>query len=219
MENKERRGSKASQGNKNKPAKLVRIEKQVIWLLVILGIVVLVSVAAYYLMKPKADYFEYGSFKVYKKTLEGTTVDYYYIPFNTVNGALNQIAIRNDPRTLGDVGFNVSEELWRGISKLWVSSDPNISYAPIPAGEIGRFGIAIGLDTSYAFSKNAGSYYQMNCDNATSDVRVIDIRTGNETLVYSEGYCMIIEGKDDVEMSRAADKLAVTWLERLVLSK
>ena len=219
MESKEIQGNEKRQGNKKKPSKFSRVEKQVIWLLIILVIVVLVSVAAYYLMKPKPDYFEYGSFKVYKKMLEGTSVDYYYIPFKTADGKLNQIAIRNDPRTLGNISFDVSEELWGGISKMWVSSDPNVSYAPIPAGEIGRFAIAIGLDTSYAFSKNAGTYYQMSCDNATSEIRVVDIRVGNETKVYSEGYCIIIEGKDDVEMSKAADRLAMTWLERLVLSK
>jgi len=202
---------------KKKAQKFSKIEKQVMWLLAVLAIVVLISVAAYYLMKPKSPYFEYGPFEVYKKRLEGTSVDYYYIPFKMIDGPLNQIAIRNDPRELGDISLNVSEELWRGISKVWVSSDPNLSYAPIPAGEIGRFTIAIGLDTSYAFSEDAGSYYQMSCENATENIRVVELRVGDETKVYSEVNCIIIEGKDDVELSRAADKLAVTWLERLVI--
>lgn len=205
--------------NKKKSSKFSKIEKQVLAVLAILALIVLISIGAYYAMKPKPAYFEYAPFKVYKKMLEGTSVNYYYIPFTNADGLMNQVAFRNDPRTLDDVSLNVSEELWRGISQVWVSTDPNVSYASIPAGEIGRLSIAIGLNTSYAFSKNAGSYYSMNCDNATSEIRVIDIRVGDVAKVYSEGHCMIIEGKDDVEQSRAADKLAVTWLERLVVSK
>jgi len=205
--------------DKKKTSKFSKVERQVLVVLAVLGLVVLISIGAYYLMKPKPAYFEYGPFKVYPRGLAGTSLTYYYIPFKNTAGLLNQVAFRNDPRTLEDINLNVSEELWRGISQVWVSTDPNVSYASIPAGEIGRLSIAIGLNTSYAFSKNAGSYYAMNCDNATSEIRVIDLRVGDVTKVYSEGECMVIEGKDDVEQSRAADKLAITWLERLVISK
>ena len=30
---------------------------------------------------------------------------------------------------------------------------------------------------------------------------------------------ILIEGKDDVELTKSADKLVVTWLERLVIGK
>jgi hypothetical protein len=47
----------------------------------------------------------------------------------------------------------------------------------------------------------------ITCKNATAAVPVIYIRVGNETRIYSENSCIIVQGKDSLDVLRVKDRL------------
>ena len=89
------------------------------------------------------------------------------------------------------------------------------SLATIAAGEIGNFVNIIGVKADYGFTTAVEGYTKITCADATNVTKVINFRLGNETRVYSEGGCMIVEGTDYDSMIKASDKVVITWLERI----
>jgi hypothetical protein len=103
-----------------------------------------------------------------------------------------------------------------GMRALLITTEVNYtSLATIAAGEIGGFVKLIGLKTDYGFTTEVDGYTKITCADATNVTKVIDLRIGNETRVYSEGDCMIVEGTDYDSMIKASDKVVITWLERI----
>ena len=73
--------------------------------------------------------------------------------------------------------------------------------------------------SAVSVTESIGEYPQKTCDDVTDSVRVVDIRRGNETRIYSENGCIIIEGLEDNDMIRAADRLTYYWLDKLFIQK
>ena len=174
-------------------------------------------IVGFYSFKPKG-YFDYKGFKVYKTKLPGINVNFYVIPVKSYSGKIIQTTLRNDPRSFENISVDVRNSLYGNITKVWLTSSPELpSDSIIAQGEIGRFSEALGLNTSYALTENISNYNTIDCSDANSNVRVIEIREGNKSRVYSEGYCIIIEGSNANEMIKVSDKFVLTWLERLAL--
>lgn len=73
------------------------------------------------------------------------------------------------------------------------------------------------INTEVAFTKHvklnvSKSVPIKTCDDANDEVAVIEVRLGNETKIYSEGECIIVEGTNEKEILMAADKLAYSLL-------
>ena len=203
----------------DKPAPAVKketpVEKQVIVLFAVLAIIFVSFLVSYQYFKP-SNSFKYHDFTVYKQKLEGTTVDFYILPLKIGDKAPTNLMIRNDPREIENMTFEVNESFWRGMRGLLITTDVNYtSLATIAAGEIGSFVGLIGVEADYGFTTEIGGYPTITCADATNVTKVIDIRLGNETKVYSEGDCMIVEGVDYDSMIKASDKVVITWLERI----
>ena len=49
----------------------------------------------------------------------------------------------------------------------------------------------------------------ITCDNATAKSTVIWIKKGEKTAIKTQGDCILIEGPNEVEMVKAADRLAL----------
>ena len=69
------------------------------------------------------------------------------------------------------------------------------------------------IPTTAAFTYNDGSLnltadQVIDCKYANSKVAVILFKLGNETKIYSENECVIVQGKDSVDIKRAATKLS-----------
>lgn len=217
---------KAKKGDKKesgKKLKLKPIEKQVIWLFVILAVVlggIILGVVVKEKIASKADSFEWSDFTVYKTRLEGTTVDFYFIPIQVAGGQKGNMMFRSDPRAVENISLDIDEELFKRISMIWVTTDPEYdSDAVIAAGEIGRLTAGVSIPTDYALISEVGEFPKITCEDATKTIRVIDIRLGNETRVYAEDNCIIVEADSNNGMIEAADKLAYHWLEMLFIKK
>jgi hypothetical protein len=53
----------------------------------------------------------------------------------------------------------------------------------------------------------------ITCQNISKDRRVIELRLGNETKIFQEEGCIIVQGTDEEELVRAADRLAYRLLK------
>jgi|GEM_PF-3761220 len=212
-------GKKAKE-NKEKQEKesKKKLERQVITLFIVLGIIFVSIVAfiiSYQIGKQRPD-FKYGDFSVYKERLEGTTVDFYIIPINVFGRELN-VALRSDPRKIKDISMEINEELLDEIDEIWITTSPGLeSDAIIATNEIGSFTGSIGLRTGYALTEVVGEYPVMKCENASAKKRVIEVRLGNSTKIYSEDKCIIVQGKDYEDMIKAADRFVILLLEKLI---
>ncbi len=201
-------------------------EKQSMVLFGVLMVVFLVFIGAAYLgekFKDKGDSFEYNDFTVHKARLEGTTVDFYFIPINVIGvGEAVNVMFRSDPRDVENISLSLGGNALGGISKVWITTSPEYdSAAVIAQGEIGRMTAAVAITTGYALTEEVGEFPKKTCKDATDSVRVIDIRVGNETRVYSEseGNCIVVEADNSEDTIKAADKLAYYWLEQLFIKK
>jgi len=208
---------KVEETESQKREKAKKLEKQIIILFAVLAIIFIAYfvtsgiIRGLFLPKP---YFEYEGLKVYPAKLTGVTTMFYLIPISG-GGQRADVVLRNDPRK-----FNISVEtgtLLDGINKVWVTTPPNLSSdAILAANEIGSFTTRISLDTSYALTESDTEFYpEMTCENATKETRVFMVNLGNETKVYPEGDCIIIQGENYDSMIKAADALVVNWILKL----
>jgi len=57
------------------------------------------------------------------------------------------------------------------------------------------------------------SYPVITCEDASDKMGVIYIRLGNETKVYNDGLCLIVQGKNETDIIRAAEKVSFELLK------
>ncbi len=60
--------------------------------------------------------------------------------------------------------------------------------------------------------KGIVNYPEITCENATSNTSVIYLKIGSETRIYNDSYCVIVEGSNDDEVVKAADRLVYNLL-------
>ena len=203
--------------------KLKSIEKQVLVLFIVLIIIFggfLIGIKISERIKAKANTFEYKEFTVHKARLEGTIVDFYFIPIQVAGGVKTNLMFRTDPRELENLTVELNDSIFKKIKRVWITTNPEYdSDAIIAAGEIGRLTTNVDITTGYALTEEIGEFPKKTCEDATSTERVVDIRLGNQTKIYSEGNCIIVEAESNSGMIRAADKLAYYWFEQLFIRK
>jgi hypothetical protein len=188
------------------------LEKQIIVLFVILALLLASFLAAYELFKPK-PYFKYEGLTVYMAKMQGVRTLFYVIPI-AGNGQKAEIVLRYDPREL-NVSVDVNESLG-GINHVWITYPPykSDSDAVIAANDLGSFTTKISLKTDYGMTEeiNESNHAQITCENATKQDRVFLIVLGNETRVYEQNNCVIVQGENYEGLVKAADALVLKWL-------
>jgi hypothetical protein len=194
-----------------------KVEKQLAVIFIAAILIMGAVIGAYFFIK-STQQFDYHDYRVYKGRIKGINVNFYIIPIQVTTGGLAPVYLRNDPRTIENITADVNPALYGNISKVWLTSDPEIpSESIIAKGQIGTFSATIGLKTDYALTRNATNFNEISCSNSTANTRVIEVRMANETKIYSEGDCIIVQGKDENEMIKASDRFIVIWLERLMI--
>lgn len=194
-------------------------EMQVAILFGVLFLVFASFLISYQFFKPSSS-FKFSGFTVSKARLEGTVVDFYFIPVQLgSNGQPFNVMIRSDPRELENI---TSETAYpkspRNWLRVWITTNSTYdSYAIISQQEVGRFTSSLQINTKYAFTKvDAGEYPERDCSDAdkSSGIKVIDLRISENgtTRIYDEGFCTVIEAKDFQDMIKASDKYVIDWL-------
>lgn len=63
------------------------------------------------------------------------------------------------------------------------------------------------IPVAFAQTSEYKNYTVMDCKDATAKASVIKLRLGEPTKIETEGNCIILQGKDETEIMRAADRL------------
>jgi len=127
--------------------------------------------------------------------------------------------MRNDPLSLEDIP--VTGNIYQRIlndEAMYIVINPNdglSSKATIAALEIDKV-----IDNQFFFNtpvysamtEEYGGYPVVTCDDANDEYTVIYLGLGNETAVYVDEYCIIVEGVDEDDLIRAADRLSLHLL-------
>ena len=131
------------------------------------------------------------------------------------------IRLRNDPKNLENI--TIEPDIKNKIlsrQTIYFTIDPKenlTSISTIGAMEISniinrRLGI-FNKETLGATTEFANNFTEIaNCNNITKIIGVIWLKKGPETNVFSEKECVIVQGTDEWEIVRAADRLAAQIL-------
>src|SRR3989344_4982366 len=124
-----------------------------------------------------------------------------------------QLQLRHDPRNLENISVDPEiRDLVLSKPALATTIDPNmtsravigaIDIANILGRRLGLYGIqVIGATTEFA---NNGTYV-INCSDVQENLNVAVLKLGEETKVYLEDSCIILQGETEEDINRAADR-------------
>ncbi len=122
------------------------------------------------------------------------------------------MGFRNDPLSVEDilVEGDINTRIY-GDSGVFVTIDPNeglTGLTTIAALEINNI-----LETLYnipvgsAMTSEYSNYTVMNCNTASGDYTVVYLTLGEDTYVYTDGYCIVVVGETEEDIVRATDRM------------
>ena len=193
------------------------LQRQIIWLFAILGLV-LVSflIARNFNLIGNNPCTSYEGFQICKVRLGQSDLFFYSIPVDfMVNGkkTSTNVVLRYNPKDLQNITYSVDSGMLIA-NKIWLTMDPALSARAVEiAFEVGKFTENM-ISTSFALTSYSekSAIDVINCENASSSVRVVLFELGNETYVKNEGNCIHVSGTDYDNMEMASDRLAFEWL-------
>tara|TARA_Y100000310_G_C20683607_1_gene817600 strand:+ start:1070 stop:1678 length:609 start_codon:yes stop_codon:yes gene_type:complete len=192
------------------------------WVIIVLLILVAVAGIVYFVdfepEYPKDYQYSNGMATFDVEVLSDTDTNIHF-----TLGSYNQpyiLNLRNDPASLEDI--SVSGNLYTRILNsegVFITIDPYTNLTATTA--IAALEIDGVVDNELLYNKTVASamtseyedYPVITCDMANSDYSVIYLVLGDETAVYSDNYCIVVEGTDEDELIRAADRLVLHLLQ------
>ena len=137
----------------------------------------------------------------------------WFILFNN-----RQLAFDYFPEQVEDI--NISQEIINKLNTLEIDTtyDANNSFAEGIALSQYKFQQNLGAITNIYVRQGLTSNNTFNlpiitCDNATDFVPIIYFKQSNETKVYSENSCIIVEADSEIGFLRAKDRLLYGYLK------
>lgn len=195
------------------------------WIFVVTVIVLILIGLSFYWAKIFLDknYYNYqgkgGEYKIGKSKV-GNVIFYYISVF--VNDHEYIYSFRNHPKDLEDIYLepDLDKKLNRssGLGTLYVTKDPElqnmtsgysvlaiVAFEQIMTGKFAIYNVNVSnADTSFV----TNSTIVATCNNVTSDTAVVYMKLGNETRIYSDNDCIIIQGRGSDGILRAGEKFA-----------
>ncbi|MBS3152139.1 hypothetical protein J4230_01880 [Candidatus Woesearchaeota archaeon] len=206
-----------------------KVEKKTLWVaLVIFVVLILIILVGYFVRVYLSNgYYNYegknGEYKIWKSKV-GSVIFYHVSVFQEDQEYI--YSFRNHPKDLEEIYLEpgLISELNRpkGIRKLYVTQDVELanmtdadSVLGIAAFEqmlTGNFGI-YNLDISNVYNTSfENKTLPITCANVTNNIAVVYIKVGDETKVYSQYGCIIIEGRGGNGIIKAGEKFAYNLL-------
>jgi hypothetical protein len=169
-------------------------------------------------------YFEYNGIK-FNPSKTGVGFDMQFFVNDASYPTL--MTVRNDPRKLEDVPIDVDyvRNIVAGKNVFYITEDPSDDLRGptlVAAREIAiplslLYGAEVNktlLKTSEELDISLEEQPVRTCEDSDDTTLVIWQRLGNETAVFEENGCLIVQGKspDEMEIIRAADRLYLTMI-------
>jgi len=181
--------------------------------IIILGLIILFfSIKYFYHPITNEESYVYNGFKF-------TRVSNLWLTEVQKDNTLFRITTRYRPRDIEDVLFEpeVSKKIINS-NGIYLTVPPNLtSVAVLAMAEVGRIVgtryniLNIPSEVALTVPNDKGAIVK-TCEDAVNGVSVIFFRRGNSTAVYSDKNCIIVQGEDDWEIVRAADRLTFDLL-------
>lgn len=166
--------------------------------------------------KIEAVAFDYNGFDVQR-------VDSGALPLYRIQIFINQgqeaffITMRHDPRTIEDITIerNLKDKILK--KELFVTMEPNATGLSVIAGtEISKIigsPFLFNVPTHGALLRDAGNNAPVRtCADVNETTSIIKLQIGNDNRIFSEGDCVVVEANSEANLTRAADRLALTVL-------
>ena len=184
-------------------------------ILIIVGVILILAAFSPLIFMSNDNEYNYNDFKIQKIPTGWATWAYkgeqpYYLQ------------LRHDPKTLENVSIDSNiRDLILSKPALALTIDPkqdlrgktivaSQDIANILGRRLGLFNVnVIGATTEFA---NDGTYI-INCKDVQESLNVAWLRVGEKTEVYLDNGCIIIEGQNEDELTRSADRLVYHVLE------
>lgn len=169
-------------------------------------------------------YFEYNGIK-FNPSKTGVGFDMQFFVNDANYPTL--MTVRNDPRNLEDIPIETDyvRSMVSGKNVVYITEDP---YADLKGPTlVAAREIAIPLSLLYGAEVNKTltrtseeldipltDQTVKTCEDSDENTLVILQRLGDETAVFEEGGCLVVQGKspDEMEIIRAADRLYLTMI-------
>ena len=127
------------------------------------------------------------------------------------------ISVRYDPRGLENISIeaNLKNKILK--NELFVTMDPNATGLTVIAGtEISKIigsPFLFNVPTHGALLRSAGNNAPVRtCSDVNTTMAVIKLQKGSENKIFSEGDCVVVEGTDEANLIKSADRLSLTIL-------
>lgn len=191
------------------------------WVFVVLGVLVVVAGVVYFVdfepEYPKSYQYSNGDVIFDVEVIDEINTNIYFTLGGTEQPYI--LNLRNDPVSLEDIpaSGNLGTRVL-GSKGVFITIDPYTNLTATTA--IAALEIDGVIDNELLYNKTVASamtseyqdYPVITCDMANNDYIVIYLMLGDQTAVYSDGYCIVVEGTDEDELVRAADRLVLHLL-------
>lgn len=178
----------------------------IIVVIVILGLIILFfSIRYLYHPETNDDSYIYNGFKF-------TKVSNLWFTEVQINNKLFRISMRYSPRELEHI--SVEPGIYKKVvssKKIYFTVPGNLSSVAVLAiTELGRvvgtrYGI-LNIPSQSALTEGNETLVK-TCKDAVNDTGVILFKTGNTTAVYSDKNCIIVQGVEEWDIVKAADRV------------
>lgn len=196
--------------------------KKILWIFVILIVSFALGVAGmliYQKNRYKDTYFEYNGYTIHKVTDKSGNNVYQTQIFVGKDARPYYITTRFSPNELEYINvnnYNLNSNLFK--KEIYITMGPSsTAVSVLAATEIskitGNFFIfnvpTHGALTSSVEGKNVTV---KTCNDVSTDQSIIYLKQTNESKIYSKKGCIILEGKDEYDLIKVANKLILTLL-------
>ncbi len=198
-------------------------DKKIKWILVILLMVfILGSLGIFFYQKNryKEVYFEYNGFVVHKgKDRAGNTV-YQTKIFLGDSAQPYLITTRYSPKELEEIKTIYYKPDLLNKKEIYITMDPSATaISVLAATEISKITsnlILYSIPTHGAFTSPSKDWPVKTCSNVNENQAIVFLKQSDQSRIYSENGCIIVEGKDEYDLIRVANKLVFTLLGVMV---
>ncbi len=198
----------------------MKVEKKIniiVITLIIILIIGTISLVLYQKNKYNDVYFNYNGFSIHKMNTPNG-IFYYINMFLEGSSQPLIISTKHDPRTLENISIegNFKDPIIK--NNLYISFDKDTTGKSVIAGmEISKItgnSILYNIPTYGAMIENieGKNITVKSCSDVNKETGVIWLKLGDKTRIYNNNDCIIVEGTNENELIRSADRYILTLL-------
>ncbi len=196
--------------------------QRITWVFIILLVLLVLGTTGTYLYQKnryKDTYFEYNGFTIHKITDKSGNKVYQTQIFVRKDPKPYLITTRYSPKELESIevnNYNLKKDVFK--KEIYITMESSSSAVSVLAAtEISKitgnfFVFNIPTHGALTYNVEGKNVTVKTCDDVTTNQSIIYLKQSNESRIYSKDSCVILEGKDEYDLIRVANKLVFMLL-------